>query len=1033
MDLKSKILEKTDNGLLIITDLFSLPANVVAIENGEIGLSKQKFTSPWRTDDKDPSAQLWKRQSDGVWGIKDWGDGDARNFRDCFKLYADDNHIHNDKVLFLELARKYGCELDFKSSQGRKGTYIKLDEKALYEITEKAQYNRKVKGSDTETEYCFIQTTDWTQELASVFNTRCTGNKEDSKEWYNSIIKSADEFKLKPVSYYEIVTVNQKPDGGKSSIKGRRVDANKSYPIFAFERGKWAKIYQPYDIGWTTKEGDKVKPTKFFFVGEKQQRYMFGLEEIEAISLTERKSYLQKLIEEAESQLPDGEDLSTRKRNALNKQVQKYKLPHVVIASGGSDGINIRSVGDYVCFLNSETETLYPDQYQRLKHCAQEIYWCSDRDAAGDKAAHRVGMQYLDVKLIRLPSDLAERNSWANKPCKDVKDFLRYYTKHDWDGLKEVAYQYQFWQRKFDQKNQPRGYAFDLVNAKHFLTYQGFYRYGLNDKLAYEMVKLDDHIIKPQNNVTIKNYLENFAYESRQPKEVMEVVMKAKIISEQVIHSLPFFKNNFNKGSETHQYMFFKDRAWKVTASGAVVEKPSKGTYHVWEDEILIPQFERIEIQTPFFTIAKKTEGKLVLTIHRQDHPFIQFLINASRIHWRKEFDAAGVGYYETNEYYAERGLNTLTGKFLSTEEQEEQCRHFMSKVTAIGYYHHSYKLPSKAWLVWCTDNKARDISASQGRSGKSLLGLAIKRSIRTEYFEGRRTNIMDNFHFQNVTEKTDLIWYDDVVHGFSISPIYSAVTGAMKTRGLYKADAEIPFSLSPRFFVTSNFNLKDLDASTMERTWFLSFSDFYHGAADNYPGKKTVADDLCEQLFQNWDFNRESGYYNIVKDCLAAWLGHSKIDPPMQDITQQNLRTAMGSNFMAWAEQNLLSQEPSLVNYKLPGTAEPKVLKPDSEDIFIPKSWATDSFGAFLKKSNSKEQVTPDSFTRKLKAFCQYHNLILDPAGCKNSRGAIEKRMDDVHKKKFSLPAETVTLHCHYLMAYRNELPPKTADNLPF
>lgn len=1004
--LREKILAATDNGLQIICDLTRLHPSSVK-EVGNRGFSKKSFRSPFRPDDDHPSASMYKGDK-GVWGIKDFATG---QWMDCFDFFMREENIHNFYMGLLELARKYNVEVEGKVSP-RKPTFEKLLPERIAEIIETSQFFTTDKQGVRK--YFHIE---FNEEFSDsdfyAINPKAVGSSESSKEFRNKLQEAFEHYDLKSVKFYEIVKVKG------DTVSGYRKSSHEGYPIMAFHMNTWGKTYEPYASEWTTKEGEKMPPQRFQHYGQKPNRYIYGLDQLSMLVTDTRQTEFERLLAEATTYAEgDKSKEAKRERTLLKNKAYKKKLPYVIWCSGGSDGFNIKAMGSPAIFSNSESELLMPDEMRKVLEYAEEVYYVHDQDKTGITKAHEIALMYLHVRIVPLPSDLSERTNWQKKACKDVKDFARYYSPSDFKGLLNVAYAYQFWSPRIDAKGQMRGYDFDIVNARHFLYKQGFYKYpNHTDKLQYEIVKESGHIVSVQDGVVIKNYLETFCYETRQEKAIVATVMKAKIVSEQLIHSLPHWHGQFTRGGKDFHMLFFKNKAWKVSIDTTTEVKPSDGKFSVWENEVLFSERTAPELRAPFFT-AKKIGDKIELTVNSQDNPIMQFLINSSRIYWKKEFDMAGVGYYENNEFYKKQGLNTLTGKHLSPDEQQEQVLHFLSKCAALGYFYHSYKQASKAWLVWCTDNNERELNQSFGRTGKSIFGRCVKELLPTEYFEGRKVDVTTLFHLQRVNDRTRCIWYDDVSQGFTIDAMFSSITGPMKVESKHGKAVEIPFQLSPKYLVTSNFNLKSQDPSTLGRLWVLGWSDFYHGASKVHPGSKTVREDLQRELFDDFKQDDWDSYINFIKDCVQLWLSLGRIDPPMRDIKKQTLKSIMGANFEEWAESFILPR----VNYRAAGTDEPSKLKAHENDWFIPKSIAEESYAKFLKDRNQRfERADSQSFRLKLEAWTEYNGFVMDPNGLKNTRKAIEKRMDERHKSAFQIPDNVSVLHCHFILGYKS------------
>jgi hypothetical protein len=116
----------------------------------------------------------------------------------------------------------------------------------------------------------------------------------------------------------------------------------------------------------------------------------------------------------------------------------------------------------------------------------------------------------------------------------------------------------------------------------------------------------------------------------------------------------------------------------------------------VWENEVIKPlcfdeEGNDLELEVkrtePFFKIRKDEEGDLVIDILRNDNPFLNFLINTSRIYWRNELednlDRSGLD----KEAYRKKHQFSIAGPLLKPEQQKEQMQHLIAKLCAYGYF----------------------------------------------------------------------------------------------------------------------------------------------------------------------------------------------------------------------------------------------------------------------------------------------------------------------------------------------------------
>ena len=81
--------------------------------------------------------------------------------------------------------------------------------------------------------------------------------------------------------------------------------------------------------------------------------------------------------------------------------------------------------------------------------------------------------------------------------------------------------------------------------------------------------------------------------------------------------------------------MFFDNVNWKITGSGIEEVKEAGGVY-VWTNNI-IPH--KVKVLPEPFTIKRAADGSWDVTVNPHDSHYMDYLINSSRVHWRKELE----------------------------------------------------------------------------------------------------------------------------------------------------------------------------------------------------------------------------------------------------------------------------------------------------------------------------------------------------------------------------------------------------------
>src|SRR5690606_19448188 len=84
------------------------------------------------------------------------------------------------------------------------------------------------------------------------------------------------------------------------------------------------------------------------------------------------------------------------------------------------------------------------------------------------------------------------------------------------------------------------------------------------------------------------------------------------------------------------QYFFFLNEVWKITAEGIEALSSLRVDRKVWEDKIIQHSPRRTD---PMFRVFKDEKGELDIEILDKSDMFFRFLIQTSRIHWRKELE----------------------------------------------------------------------------------------------------------------------------------------------------------------------------------------------------------------------------------------------------------------------------------------------------------------------------------------------------------------------------------------------------------
>ncbi|TSE05222.1 hypothetical protein FOF46_23450 [Aquimarina algiphila] len=774
----------------------------------------------------------------------------------------------------------------------------------------------------------------------------------------------AERFNLKSVEYFAYVKKEEVVE----------TYATDDYPIFVFDFGDWQKIYQP-------KSADKSY--RFRYAGGRPENFLFGLSDAKA-------GHTSLLNEEAKKDIDD----TTRKSN--------IKLDQVVLCSGERDALNMASFGYYVVWKNSETAILTKQQYKTLKGLTEDLCNLPDIDFTGVKQAVNLGLQYLDIKTIWLPQYLLKSRDWRGNPKKDFKDFIDLKFNSERPGsfktilkkLVENALPMKFWDEvpKYDAKGNYKGteYSYNIVHGEHFLKHQGFYRLETpNEKDEYRYIHIDGNVVKKVTPNKIQYYVNSFLEDRQMNIPLRNMVKKTPYLNESYLSKLPYMDIDFVDCDRNTQYWFFTKYVAEITADTVKIHKKGTIDKMVWEEKVIdFPKelsqrkFEEA-FNSPQFKIEldKGEEGdNHDIQILKKDSKFLNYLINVSRIHWRKDLEDSFKGKNpELEKDYFKKHQFDISAPNLNEDEIHEQKLHLINKIFTLGYMLHKYKDKSRAWLALGIDNKLSDIGESHGGSGKTFMYESVNQIMLNSFtIPGRKKEVVESeFIYGGVTKDTDNIFIDDVLPGYDYGRIYTDVSGPMRVNNKGVNAFTLTFPESPKMSATSNFTPRDYNhPSTKRRLVLTVHSDYYHLKKNNeYKQTRTIAHDFGGmQMFIDFTEQDYMDFYAFMAQCVSFFLStNRKIDPPMNNVMKRNSMAIMGDLFREWAEV-YFSPENGLLDAVI------------SRNI------------AYVAYKDHGGKKGPKSFRDSVEAFCEFKEYIFDPIEehiPRSSDGRIIKKID--------------------------------------
>lgn len=796
--------------------------------------------------------------------------------------------------------------------------------------------------------------------------------------------------------------------------------SNENYPIFIREcwftdpkgnRDCFYKIYEPLNP-------EKQWRFQYQPAGKKPQSYINGLFELAAAWRAYNDS------EEAKWTADPANE---------NKPYREQKLPEAIICSGERDAVCVRSLGYHPLWFNSETYQVSQEEWNQITKYVETVYNIPDIDATGRLKGTELALRFIDIHTIWLPEKLASYRDNRGKPRKDFRDWMEIWSsKGDFQYLLKRATPARFWTESWNEKSKKMKYSIDGICLHEFLRLNGFHTIRDKYTKAVQHIKIDGNIVKTVTPKEIRAYVLEWAVENKPERELRNQILQDPKLSPQYLVDLKEIDLDFTKHTERSQFFYFPKFTVEVTGREIIKHDnraASAGRY-VWEEDVIN---HNIKFLPDMFTITHpeglyRSEDFDIEVAENQPSNYFKYLINASRIHWRKELEEQvnAMPPEEGAAYLAAHRFD-IAGPALDTAEIQEQKQCLINKIFTIGYMLHRYKSMSRAWAPFVMDNIIGENDQCNGRSGKSVMFVGIGKFNTLLKLSGRNPKLLENnFAFEQVTKKTDVVLIDDCSEYLQFDQFYDNITSDITINPKNVSAYNMKFDESPKFAFTTNYVPREFSSSSRGRMIFVVFSDYYHEMSEDndYIETRKVSTDFGNRDLWGSSYTEAEweADINFVMQCVRFYLSVAprevKIEPKIDNIIFRKYLRDMSDNFREWAEGYFSVDENGC------------------GDNLNREIVREDAFEAY-KRFSGVSKITMQRFTKSLKGFCYTCDYIdsLNPEDLKRNSGTrIMRRIEDpiTHKK---IQKEMIYLRTKKeAERLKNPPPPPpTQEELPF
>lgn len=925
---KEQIYNRTNGGLDVFRLLWDDAARI--IDAGDFSKSFK------RRDERTGSCHLKKKQGkDGAyWVATDFGDDQTP--RNCFDWVIREMHLQGFKEAVAWIVTRLNLDIDDIKPEVNKPEKIEVvptdapDKSVLLELRDGDQF---------------------TKHELEVFGDLVTQDVMEQLNWH------------------PVVWVGTVKEG-----KCRRVYAGENYPIYAREcfykdgqgnQKSFFKIYKPLEHN---------KAFRFMIKGSMPGDYVHGLWEL-------RQAYAR--YKEEQQRAFDSDAANE------GKTLHFDKLPQAVMASGERDCANVRALGVWPIWLNSETADLSDWQEKEVMRCVDTLYNIPDTDATGIQRGTYHALRHPDIKTVWLPKWFQKYHDNRHRFRKDFKDYidLTEQSQKEFNTLLDNALAATFWTRRVN-KNDKEVYEVSSVSLLYFLGLEGFHKYRDPYSLQTQFVRVCGNVVKEVTPQDMSDFLVSWSQGQEeipgygdkmsavQPIAIQNLIIDSPRCAPSALERVSRIDIDFNTYTSTKQYFAFRDCVVEVTANGIKkYDKRNSADLPVkfWEKDVIDHNFTPLptmfEIQKRWNDVKEDFDW----TIKLDDDikcKFLGYLINSSRLHWRKELEKPFDGLplkdaASMRDSYRRSHLFRITSERLTEKENLEQQRCLINKLFAVGFFCWGFKNELSNFAVLSMDWKIDEMGECNGGSGKSFLfEKALKQIVPSfDHLDGKNDQKNNNFQFERVNSSTRLLLIDDVARDFSLESLFVKITGSFVVNPKGKQSFLIPFDRSPKIAITTNYVPRQFDGSSDRRLLYMVSSDYYHSkgpSVTEYHEARTIGDDFDGKVLYGSDYPEEDWNrdFNLMLQALQFYMQTGpkgiKIQPPMDNIMLRSSRQVMADKFFEWAQD---------------------YFAPDSGrlDCLIERDSAVVDFRL---KYNMKD-ITSQNFYKKMKAFAEYCTYI--------------------------------------------------------
>lgn len=504
----------------------------------------------------------------------------------------------------------------------------------------------------------------------------------------------------------------------------------------------------------------------------------------------------------------------------VQENATRYFLKRPGDTSSKTSGTYHKELNKFYCFSTStqfESEKAYnKSAIYCLLNCNNDWTKCFKEllNAGYGRVRKNIKSKYASV-IHSMKADNAEKDEIILEIRKldglSITECAEIIDNYEANQGKKIA---QFWE-VIPNKDRKPTIKIQLHKFTQFISnHLNIYRYRIDNTFRY--VKIEKGLIEEVKITDIKDaiydYIMSLSYvfDSIMRDDLLEIVQQRSntLFSEAQMEFVEYTNVKILKSDKNYAYFPFINAIARVSATNGIelLEYTHEDikSYVVWKSSVIKHE---INLNDDFL-----------------GHPFYKFL-------WKINADIT---------------------------ERVDYC------MNIIGYLLHDYKDEMKPYCIIFGEESASNKVG--GGTGKGLLTKAVSKMLKTVTIDGKGFDPNKNFAFQRVTIDTKVILLQDTEKNLPFESLFSKITDGLTVEKKNKDELFIDYENSPKFLITTNYNIDNESQAANRRQFLLEFSNFFND-------QNTPVQYLGEHLFIGWNSEKWDIFYTLMLTTVQFYL----------------------------------------------------------------------------------------------------------------------------------------------------------------